>query len=266
MEDRREDLAPEESNRKSAEKLRETIEESEPNRQGSDSEHTSQSSKKREESGASERIFDISEEQKESAQQESVEQVEEHKKANEMQKRKKRESRKELLELLGRKNEKLMELDNEIKKIKQSLAEKEDRLLRLAAEFDNYRKRTLREWELHKKRANAGLLREILMGIDDLDRALGSMGDIDDEFKNGIKLVHSSLMEVLKRAGVSEIEALGTKFDPQYHEAFGEVEKADIEEGHVAEVIQKGYMLHDEVLRPARVIVSKKKNEGSSSL
>lgn len=176
-----------------------------------------------------------------------------------MQKRKRRQSRKELLEHLQRKNELLMDLDRQVKELKQQLAKKEDRLLRVAAEYENYRKRTRREWELLQKRANADLIREIVGGIDDFDRALDSLGDAEEGLRDGIKLIHAGLMDILRKAGVSEIEAGGTRFDPLYHEAFGEIEKEGMEEGHVAEVIRKGYMLHDEVLRPARVIISKKK-------
>ncbi len=175
-----------------------------------------------------------------------------------LQKRTKRASRKELLDLIQRKNAMLMELDKELKKTKQDIVAKEDRLLRMAAEFENYKKRTRREWELLQKNANADLIKEIIWGIDNFDRAFESLGGAEDHIQEGIRLIHAGLMDILKKAGLVEIEAQDKKFDAQYHEAIGEIE-SDIEEGHVAQVIQRGYTLHDQVLRPARVLVSKKR-------
>jgi molecular chaperone GrpE len=175
-----------------------------------------------------------------------------------VQKRTKRARRKELLDLIQRKNTMLMELNKELVKTKQDLVAKEDRLLRMAAEFENYRKRTRREWELLQKNANADLIKEIIWGIDNFDRAFASLGGAEDHIQEGIRLIHAGLMDILKKAGLMEIEAQDRKFDAQYHEAVGEIE-SDIEEGHVAQVIQRGYTLHNQVLRPARVLVSKKR-------
>lgn len=175
-----------------------------------------------------------------------------------LQKRIKRASRRELLDLVHRKNTMLHQLDKEVKKTKQDLIAKEDRLLRLAAEFENYRKRTRREWELLQKTANADLIREIVVGIDNFDRAFANLGGVGGQIEEGIRLIHAGLMDVLRRAGLGEIEALDRKFDPAIHEAVGEME-SEIEEGHVAQVIQRGYTLNGEVIRPARVLVSRKK-------
>jgi molecular chaperone GrpE len=174
------------------------------------------------------------------------------------QKRTKRARRKELLDLIQRKNAMLLELDKELKKTKQDLVAKEDRLLRMAAEFENYRKRTQREWELLQKNANADLIKEIIWGIDNFDRAFANLGGAEDHIQEGIRLIHAGLMDILKKAGLMEIEAQNQKFDARYHEAVGEIE-SDIEEGHVAQVMQRGYTLHNQVLRPARVLVSKKR-------
>ena len=175
-----------------------------------------------------------------------------------VQKRIKRASRRELLDLIHKKNMMLHELDKEAKKAKQDLAAKEDRLLRLAAEFENYRKRTRREWELLQKTANADLIREIVEGIDNFDRAFANLGETDSKIEEGIRLIHVGLMDVLRRAGLGEIEALNQKFDPAVHEAVGEIE-SEIEAGHVAQVVRRGYTLNGVVIRPARVIVSKTK-------
>ncbi len=176
-----------------------------------------------------------------------------------VQKRIKRATRKELLELIHRKNAMLLHLDKEVRKAKQDLSIKEDRLLRLAAEFENYKKRTRREWELLQKRANADLIKEIIGGIDNFDRAFENLGGVDSQLHDGIRLIHAGLMDVLRRVGLKEMEALNQKFDPLYHEAVGEIESEGLEEGYVAHVVQKGYLLNNQVLRPARVMVSKKK-------
>ena len=175
-----------------------------------------------------------------------------------VQKRTKRGGHKGLLDLIQRKNSMLQELDKELKQSRQDIQTKEDRLLRLAAEFENYKKRTRREWELLQKQANADLIKEIIGGIDNFDRAFANPGGAESQVQDGIRLIHAGLMDVLKKAGLIEIEALSQKFDPQYHEAVGEVE-SEIEEGHVAQVIVRGYILNDQVIRPARVLVSRKK-------
>lgn len=183
----------------------------------------------------------------------------------EVQKRTKRTSRKELFELIQRKNTMLAMIDKELKKAQQELKAKEDRLLRLAAEFENYKKRTRREWELLQTQANADLIREIIGGIDNFDRAFAHYGEEDAHLREGLRLIHNGLMDILRKAGLTEIDALKQRFDPSFHEAVGEVESADVEEGHVAQVVQRGYRLHDTVLRPARVLVSRKKEHTGSS-
>jgi molecular chaperone GrpE len=175
--------------------------------------------------------------------------------------RSKKATRAEIADHLARKNEMLQKLRERLVETEESLELKEDRLIRLAAEFENYKKRTRREWDLLKNQANAGLLTEILGILDDLDRAFEHSGDSIEQFRNGIALIHSSLLDLLRRNGLMEIEALGRAFDPQYHEAVAEMHSEEVESGFVAEVVLKGYMLNDQVLRPARVVVSKGSEE-----
>jgi molecular chaperone GrpE len=172
-----------------------------------------------------------------------------------------RASRKELLELIQRKNEMLEKMKNMLDESEQDIKIKEDKILRMAAEFENFKKRTRREWELLQKNANAELITEILGVLDDFERALDAMGEANDQFQNGVKLIYSGLFDVLSRAGLKRIEAQGQCFNPQYHEAIGETESEEVDEGCVAHVIQKGYLLHGQLLRPARVIVAKKKTD-----
>jgi molecular chaperone GrpE len=171
----------------------------------------------------------------------------------------KRTSRKELVELISNKNELLIEMETRLRDHEKELKNKEDKLLRIAAEFENYKKRTRREWELLEKRAKAELITDILGVLDDFDRALEALGERDDHVADGVVLIVTSLKDVLKRAGLGEVEALGQQFDPQFHEAIGETEDGEVEEGAVAHVVQKGYRLNGVLIRPAKVIVSKKK-------
>ncbi|MBN1885216.1 MAG: nucleotide exchange factor GrpE [Candidatus Krumholzibacteriota bacterium] len=170
----------------------------------------------------------------------------------------KKAGRAELLDLIQHKNEMLQALEKDAKEIRQEVEKKEDKLLRMAAEFENYRKRTRREWELHQQQANAGLIKDILGVIDDFDRALEAAPDEEDTFTAGVRLIYNGLLDVLRRTGLSEVETAGRVFDPQYHEAMGETATEEVPDGHVAHVIQKGYLFCGELLRPARVIVARK--------
>ena len=175
--------------------------------------------------------------------------------------RKKKTSRKELLGLLQKKNEILQEMEDSIVQMEETVKTKDDRIVRMAAEFENYKKRTRREWELLQKQANGELIIEILGVLDDFDRALEAAGDSDDHFHSGVRMIFSGLLDILKRAGLRIIETQNQPFSPQYHEAMGEMESDVVTEGHIAHVVQKGYMLNDQLLRPARVVVAKKKKE-----
>jgi molecular chaperone GrpE len=128
-------------------------------------------------------------------------------------------------------------------------------LKRLAAEFENYRKRVAREQEALSARAAERLVKELLPIVDDLERALEAAEEHQEaKLEEGVRLVQRQLASVLEREGLAEIETNG-KFDPHVHEALL-ARPADAEEGSVLEVLQKGYRLGDRVLRPARVIVA----------
>ena len=130
-----------------------------------------------------------------------------------------------------------------------------DRLQRLAAEFDNFRKRSAREQAALSERANERLVKELLPVFDDLGRALEAAADHEEaKLEEGVRLVHRALSDVLTKEGLAEIETDG-KFDPHVHEALLS-QPSDEEEGTVIEVVQKGYKLGDRVLRPARVVVA----------
>jgi molecular chaperone GrpE len=130
-----------------------------------------------------------------------------------------------------------------------------DRLQRLAAEFDNFRKRNAREQAAFAERANERLVKELIPILDDLGRALEAASQHEEaKLEEGVRLVHRALAELLTKEGLAEIETEG-RFDPHVHEALLS-QPSDAEEGSVIEVVQKGYRLGDKVLRPARVVVA----------
>jgi len=130
-----------------------------------------------------------------------------------------------------------------------------DDLKRLAAEFENYKKRTAREQASLSARAAERLVKELLPIVDDLERALVAAEEHQEaQLEEGVRLVHRQLAAALEREGLAEIEVDG-KFDPHVHEALLS-QPSEADEGSVIEVLQKGYRLGDRVLRPARVVVA----------
>jgi molecular chaperone GrpE len=128
-------------------------------------------------------------------------------------------------------------------------------LQRVAAEFDNYRKRVARDQQSLAARAHERLLKELLPVLDDLERALEAATEHEEaKLEEGVRLVHRELQEALSKEGLEEIETNG-HFDPHVHEALLS-QPSDRDEGAILEVLQKGYRLGDRVLRPARVVVS----------
>jgi len=136
-----------------------------------------------------------------------------------------------------------------------AVAELEDRLLRVAADFDNYKKRVARERDEYVAHANERLLKELLPILDDLERALDAVGQHEEAtVEDGVRLVHRSLAALLEKNGVREIATEGM-FDPHVHEALLS-QPSESEEGSVIDVVQKGYTLGDRVVRPARVVIA----------
>jgi molecular chaperone GrpE len=128
-------------------------------------------------------------------------------------------------------------------------------LQRVAAEFENYRKRVARDQQSLAVRAHERLVKELLPVLDDLERALHAAAEHQEaQLEDGVELVHRELQEALAKEGLSEIETNG-HFDPHVHEALLS-QPSDQEEGAILDVLQKGYRLGDRVLRPARVVVS----------
>ena len=134
----------------------------------------------------------------------------------------------------------------------------QDRLLRTAAEFDNYRKRIERERRDQADSAAASAIEDLLPIIDNLERALQAPVGTDAEgYRKGVELVHQQMMELIRRRGVKPIQAVGADFDPRFHEAVVHEASADHREGEVMEELRRGYTLGERLLRPAMVKVAK---------
>jgi molecular chaperone GrpE len=134
----------------------------------------------------------------------------------------------------------------------------QDRLLRTAAEFDNYRKRIERERGEFAAYAAAEVLTDLLPIVDNFERALDAPTTSDDAaFRKGVELIHKQMLDLLRKRGVTPIEALGSDFDPNFHQAVIHESSPGHREGEVMAELQRGYMLGDRLLRPAMVKVAK---------
>jgi molecular chaperone GrpE len=132
----------------------------------------------------------------------------------------------------------------------------QDRLLRTAAEFDNYRKRMDRDRRDLAEYTAGEVLGEFLPIIDNLERALQAAPQ-DDPLRKGVELVHKQMLDLLRKRGVTPIEALGADFDPRFHQAVSQETSEGHRDGEVMDEMQRGYMLGDRLLRPAMVKVAK---------
>ncbi len=139
-----------------------------------------------------------------------------------------------------------------------------DRLLRLSAEFDNYKKRSQRDMRDMVRFANEKLIVELLTVVDNLERAIESApqdGDTQDPLVAGIDLTLNEVRKILERNHVQPVNALGESFDPNFHQAMMQEESADHSPNTVIREMQKGYTLHERLIRPAMVVVSKAKED-----
>ena len=147
---------------------------------------------------------------------------------------------------------------SEVQSTEEKLSEMQDKYIRLSAEFDNYRKRTLREKMDLSKYAAEDLFRKIIPLMDDFDRALAHMETATDcvAMKNGIDLIYNKFSEFLKQNGIKEIESMNIGFNVDLHEAIAKIPVQEEEmKGKVVDVVQKGYYIYDKVLRHSKVVV-----------
>lgn len=140
------------------------------------------------------------------------------------------------------------------------LEDTQQRMLRLQADFDNYKKRAAKEKEDLWNYASEEIVKELLPVLDNFERALSSLGEKGDNkdkvgYIQGVQMVYNQFIEVLKKEGLEEIPALGEPFDPNIHHAVAQESKDDCEDNFIIEVYQKGYKLKDKVIRPSMVKV-----------
>jgi molecular chaperone GrpE len=149
------------------------------------------------------------------------------------------------------------ELADEIVELRKERDALQDRMLRQAAEFDNYRKRVDRERKDTAQYAAVEFLQELLPVIDDFERALQTDASGSEPYRQGLEIIHKGLMEMLRKRGVTPVESVGTIFDPQVHQAVSYDEAPDRRDGEVIAEFRRGYRLGDRLLRPAMVKVAK---------
>jgi len=161
----------------------------------------------------------------------------------------------------------VQELEAALAQKTQAYAAVHEQLLRLGAEFDNYRKRMARQFEDAKRFAAADVVTGLLPGLDNLERALtAARQDVSPSsvlIAQGVEMVLKQFQGALAHAGVHEVQARGKPFDPTRHEAVGVVGVPASEDGTVVEEVQRGYLLHERVLRPSKVVVGKADKEAN---
>jgi molecular chaperone GrpE len=146
---------------------------------------------------------------------------------------------------------------DEVEELRKERDSLQDRLLRQAAEFDNYRKRIDRERRESAQYAAVDFVQDLLPVIDDFERALQTDAPGAESYRQGLEIIHRALMDMLRKRGVTPIDAVGTDFDPQIHQAVAHEEAADRRDGEVIEQFTRGYRLGDKLIRPAMVKVAK---------
>ena len=144
--------------------------------------------------------------------------------------------------------------------VEDQLNAQKEKVLRLSAEFENFKKRKQREIDEFKKFANETIFRQLLSVVDNLERAIDSATDTVEEVSllEGVKLTHKEMLKLFESFNVTPVEAENQPFDPNFHQAVTHAQNNDVPDNTVTNVLQKGYMLHDRLLRPAMVVVSKK--------
>ena len=153
----------------------------------------------------------------------------------------------------------LKEMETRLESVEQEAKEAHDRFLRVSAEFENYKKRSAREMDEFRKFANESLIREMLTVVDNLERALNSSNNdnqANSHIAEGVDMTLKEILKVFGKFNVKPIEALGKPFDPNFHQAAMREETNERPENTVLNELEKGYMIHDRLLRPAMVVVS----------
>jgi molecular chaperone GrpE len=165
----------------------------------------------------------------------------------------------------------ITEIQNKLEQAEKEAKENFERLLRVSAEFENYKKRSAREMDEFRKFSNESLLKDLLLVVDSLERAADSTFENKGESQpilQGIQLTISEIHKIFAKFSVKPISALNTMFNPAFHQAMAHETTDEYSENTVIRELQKGYLIHDRLLRPAMVVVSKsgsaKKDESES--
>ena len=162
-------------------------------------------------------------------------------------------------EIAESKNEETQEPQDEaaaqIEKLTAELKEKEDRVLRLQADFENFRRRTSKEKEELSAVVTQGMLKDMLPLLDNFERAMAAVAKDGEAFQKSVEMIFTQFTEILKKNGLEHIEVEGQKFDPNFHQAVMRVQNADMEDDDIAQELQKGYMVKGRVIRPSMVQV-----------
>jgi len=165
--------------------------------------------------------------------------------------------------------ETVQQLEQKLEAAAGEARENYDRLLRVSAEFENYKKRVSRETEDLRKFAVQSLVKDLLPIIDNLELALKSTPEAGEaagsRLRDGVALTHKEILKTFDKYNVKQIDALGQPFDPNYHEAVMREEDEDHPPNTVINELQKGYLLHDRLIRPAMVVVSMPKQAGGDT-
>lgn len=150
------------------------------------------------------------------------------------------------------------EVESALAVAKEEAAALKDQCLRIAAEFENYKKRAAKEYDEFKKYSNVSLIKAILPSVDNLERAISASSTADSSaIVDGVKMVLNDMLKVFESFQVKTVEAEGKMFDPAFHQAIMQEEAEGIPENQVIKVFQNGYIMHDRLIRPAMVVVAK---------
>ncbi len=146
-------------------------------------------------------------------------------------------------------------LKAQVESLKAALEEKDNRVKRLQADFENFRRRTSKEREELANVVTQDLLKSMLPILDNFDRAMAAEQKDNESFQKGVEMIYTQLHETLKNAGLELIDTAGQKFDPNFHQAVMRVENPDLEDDTIAQELQKGYIVKGRVIRPSMVQV-----------
>ena len=151
------------------------------------------------------------------------------------------------------------ELESALSVAREEAAALKDQFMRIAAEFDNYKKRAAREYDEFKKYANVSMVKALLPSVDNLERAISASSSADSSgaIIDGVKMVLGDILKVFETFQVKTVESEGKMFNPEFHQAIMQEENSDVPENQIVKVFQNGYIMHDRLIRPAMVVVAK---------